>query len=192
MRCERCACDGFTKGGRDRFGRQLWRCTGCGRRRTARTGSAFSGYPFPNDVIALAVRWYLRYRLSYDEVAEVLAERGVVVDTSTVYAWVQAFTPRFVDAARAHRSRVGGRWRVDETLLKIGGRWRYVFRAIDERGQVIDVYLSDHRDAASARAFFERAMAAAEVTPTRVTSDTDSSGIISSSRHGCGPCAGPS
>ena len=65
MRCERCAGERFTKAGRDRFGRQLSRCTGCGRRVTARTGSAFSGYRFPDEVIALAVRWYLRYRLSY-------------------------------------------------------------------------------------------------------------------------------
>src|SRR5215210_6461526 len=171
MRCERCAGERFTKAGRDRFGRQLSRCSGCGRRVTARTGSAFSGYRFPGEVIALAVRWYLRYRLSYVEVAELLAERGVAVDPSTIYDWVQAFTPRFLEAARTYRTRVGTRWRVDETLLKIGGRWRYAFRAIDEHGQVIDVYLSDRRDAASARAFFERALTATGVTPTRVTSD---------------------
>ena len=171
MRCDRCAGERFTKAGRDRSGRQLHRCTGCGRRVTARTGSAFSGYRFPEEVIALAVRWYLRYRLSYVEVAELLAERGVAVDPSTVYDWVQAFTPRFLEAARPHRTRAGTRWRVDETLLKVGGQWRYVFRAIDEHGQVVDVYLSDHRDAASARAFFERAIAATGVTPTRVTSD---------------------
>ena len=171
MRCDRCAGERFTKAGHDRFGRQLYRCTRCGRRVTARTGSAFSGYRFPDDVIALAVRWYLRYRLSYAEVAELLAERGVAVDPSTVYDWVQAFTPRFLEAARAHRTRAGTRWRVDETLLKVGGRWRYVFRAIDERGQVVDVYLSDHRDEASARAFFERAITETGVTPTRVTSD---------------------
>src|SRR5215212_4077667 len=129
MRCDRCAGERFTKAGHDRFGRQLHRCTGCGRRVTARTGSAFSGYRFPDEVITLAVRWYLRYRLSYVEVAELLAERGVAVDPSTIYDWVQAFTPRFLEAARAHRARVGGRWRVDETLLKIGGRWRYAVRA---------------------------------------------------------------
>ena len=125
----------------------------------------------PGRVIALAVRWYLRYRLSYCEVAEWLAERGVAVDPSTIFDWVQPFTPRFVEAARKHRQRVGGRWRVDETLLKIGGRWRYLFRAIDEHGEVIDVYLSDRRNAASARAFFDRALAAAEGHPSRVTSD---------------------
>src|SRR3712207_2144016 len=124
MQCERCAGERFTKAGRDRAGRQFHRCTGCGRRVTARTGSAFSGYRFPDEVIALAVRWYLRYCLSYADVAEWVAERGITVDPSTVYDWVQAFTPRFVEAARTHRSRVGTRWRVDETLLKIGGRWQ--------------------------------------------------------------------
>jgi IS6 family transposase len=62
------------------------------------------------------------------------------VDPSTIYDWVQAFTPRFVAAAHPHRGRAGARWRVDETLLEIGGRWRYVFGAIDEHGQVMDVY----------------------------------------------------
>ena len=83
MRCDRCAGEWFTKAGWDRARRQLYRCTGCGRRLAARTGSAFSGYRFPDDVIALAVRWYLRYRLSYVEVAEWLAERDVAVDPST-------------------------------------------------------------------------------------------------------------
>src|SRR3712207_709747 len=117
MRCDQYAGERFTKAGRDRSGRQLYRCTGCGRRLTARGGSAFSGYRFPDEVIALAVRWYLRYRLSYVDVAEWLAERGVAVDPSTIYDWVQAFTPRFLEAARAHRTRAGTRWRVD------GFRW---------------------------------------------------------------------
>jgi transposase, IS6 family len=81
---------------------------------------------------------------------------------------VHAFTPRFSDAARRSRRRVGRTWRVDETLFKIGGRWRYAFRAIDEDGQIVDVLLSDHRDAASARTFFEQAMTSTEVIPTRV------------------------
>ena len=122
-------------------------------------------------MIAIAVRWYLRLRLSYAEVAEWLAERGVTVDPSTIYDWVQAFTPRFIDAARQHRSPAGTRWRVDETLLKIAERWRYVFRCLDEHGEIVDVYLSDHRDAASACAFFDRAVASSDAVPTRVISD---------------------
>jgi transposase, IS6 family len=171
MQCARCGDERLTKAGRDRHCRQLLRCARCGRRTTARSGSAFRGYRFPDEVIALAVRWYLRFRLSYAEVAEWLAERGVTVDPSTIDDWVQAFTPRCIDAARKHRSPVGTRLRVDETLLKIAGRWRYVFRCLDEHGQSVDVYLSDHRDAASARAFCERALASCDAAPTRITSD---------------------
>ncbi len=122
MQCERCLGEQFTKAGRDRHDRQLYCCRVCGRRITARSCSAFSGYRFPDEVIALAVRWYLRYRLSYADVVEWLAERGIQVDASTIYDWVQTFTPRFIAAARPHRATVGTRWRVDETCLKIGKR----------------------------------------------------------------------
>ena len=94
-----------------------------------------------------------------------------MVDPSTIYDWVQAFAPRFMEAARAHRSPVKRKWHVDETLLKIGRRWRSVFRAIDDDGQIVDAYLSDHREAASAQAFFEQALAETETRPVRVTSD---------------------
>ena len=76
MRCNRCAGERLFKAGRDRAGRQVWRCAACGRRRTERSGSAFSGSRFPQEVIALAVRWYLRYRLSYCEVAEWWSPNG--------------------------------------------------------------------------------------------------------------------
>ncbi len=171
MQCDQCAGERFTKAGRDRQGRQIHRCVACGRRITARSSSAFRGYRFPDDIIALAVRWYLRYRLSYADITEWLAERGIQVDPSTVYDWVRAFTPRFIAAARAHRTTVGDRWRVDETYLKIGGRTRYLFRAIDEHGQIVDVYLSDRRDAAAAQRFFEGAMGISGRAPRRVTTD---------------------
>jgi transposase-like protein len=122
-------------------------------------------------VIALAVRWYLRYRLSYQDVMEWLAERGIIVDPSTIYDWVRTFTPRFIAAARAFRSQVGRRWRVDETYIKIAKRWHYLYRAIDPQGQIVDVYLSARRDRAAAQAFFEGAMEASTVTPSRVTTD---------------------
>jgi transposase-like protein len=77
--------------------------------------SAFTGYRFPPDVIVLAVRWYLRYGLSYRDVEELLAERGIEVDHVTVFRWVQAFTPLLVDAARFARHSPGDRWFVDET-----------------------------------------------------------------------------
>lgn len=105
----------------------------------------------------LAVRWYLRFGLSYRDVEELLAERGVQVDHVTVFRWVQRFTPILASAARWSRHATGWRWHVDETYVKVAGRWRYVYRAVDEHGQVIDVYVSRRRDAAAAR-FFDRAL----------------------------------
>jgi transposase-like protein len=131
----------------------------------------FRGEHFPNDVIALAVRWYLRFRLSYADVAEWLAERGIIVDPSTIYDGVRTFTPHFIAAARAQRTQVGSRWRADETYLKLGKRWHYLYRAIDEDGQIVDVYVSDRRDRAAAQTFFERAITTSTVTPSRVTTD---------------------
>ncbi len=80
MQCTGCAGEQFIKAGRDRQQRQVYRCSACGRRITARSSSAFSGYRFPDEIIALAVHWYVRYRLSYADVGEWLAERGVTVD----------------------------------------------------------------------------------------------------------------
>jgi IS6 family transposase len=132
--------------------------------------SEFSGFRFPPDVIAVSVRWYLRYGLSYRDVEELLAERGVVVDHVTVYRWVQRFTPLFVDAARPSRHSPGDRWFVDETYVKISGSWRYLYRAIDQFGQVIDVLLSAKRDASAARRFFTGALAQ-HPRPVEVSTD---------------------
>jgi transposase-like protein len=133
--------------------------------------SAFAGFRFPSDVIVLAVRWYLRFGLSYRDIEELLAERGVEVDHVTIYRWVQRFTPLLADAARPCRHAVGDRWQVDETYVKVAGRWRYVYRAIDQFGQVIDVFVSICRDANAARQFFEQALRTTSVAPTEVITD---------------------
>jgi transposase-like protein len=133
--------------------------------------SAFAGYRFPPEVITLAVRWYLRFGLSYRDVEELLAERGVEVDHVSIYRWVQRFAPEFAEAARARRHVVGDRWHVDETYVKVGGTWRYLFRAIDQFGQVIDVLLSPRRDTEAARRFFAQAIDRSRVKPVEVTTD---------------------
>jgi transposase-like protein len=133
--------------------------------------SAFAGFCFPPDVIVLAVRWYLRFGLSYRDVEELLAERGVEVDHVTAYRWVQRFTPLLAEAARPCRHAVGDRWQVDETYVKVAGQWHYVYRAIDQFGQVIDVFVSQRRDTKAARRFFERAIGATKCTPVEVVTD---------------------
>jgi transposase-like protein len=171
MRCVRCGSGATRRDGQTRLGGQRWRCDSCRRRFAARSGSAFSGRCVPDDLIALAVRWYARFRLSYADVAEGLAERGFTVDRSATCRWVQRFRPLFGAAARRYRRRVGQKWRVDETYCAFRGRHAYIYRAIDEDGQVVDAFFSERRNAAAAQACFERAMAETEVTPTRVTTD---------------------
>jgi len=134
------------------------------------SSSALAGYQFPREVIAVAVRWYLRYGLSYRDVEELLAERGIDVDHVTIYRWVQTFTPEFIDAARSARHAAGDRWFVDETYVKVAGRWSYLYRAVDQHGQVIDVLVSTRRDATAAREFFARALRLGP-SPVEVTTD---------------------
>jgi IS6 family transposase len=119
----------------------------------------------------LAVRWYLRFSLSYRDVEELLTERGVEADHVTVYRWVLRFTPLLTEAARPCRHAVGDRWFVDETYVKVAGHWRYVYRAIDQFGQVIDVFVSARRDPKAARRFFQQAIGATKITPVEVTTD---------------------
>jgi len=133
--------------------------------------SAFAGYRFPPEVITLAVRWYLRFSLSYRDVEELLAERGIEVDHVSIYRWVQRFAPEFAEAARARQHVVGDRWHVDETYLKVGGTWRYLFRAIDQFGQVIDVFLSPRRNREAAQRFFDQAIRRTRISPVEVTTD---------------------
>jgi transposase-like protein len=131
---------------------------------------SFAGFRFPPDVILLAVRWYLRYGLSYRDVEELLAERGIEVDHVTIYRWVQRFTPLVIEAARPCRHSVGDRWFVDETYVRVAGVWRYVYRAVDQYGQVIDVYVSRRRNIAAASTFFETMLAGRD-RPREVTTD---------------------
>ena len=132
--------------------------------------SAFAGFRFPPEVILLAVRWYLRYGLSYRDLEELLAERGIEVDHVTLFRWVQRFTPLLVDAAQPCRHSVGSHWFVDETYVKVAGSWRYVYRAVDQYGQVIDVFVSKKRDLRAATFFFTSTITA-HGQPAEITTD---------------------
>jgi transposase, IS6 family len=118
----------------------------------------------------IAVRWYLRYALSYRDVEELLAERGIEVDHVTLYRWVQRFTPLLIDAAQPCRHAPGDQWFVNETYIKVARRWIYLYRAIDQFGQVIDVLASEKRDLAATRRFFTQALDHGP-PPTEVSTD---------------------
>lgn len=116
------------------------------------------GHRFPRDVILLAVRWYCRFPLSYQDVSVLLAERGIAVDRATVFRRVQKFGPEIAKRAYNHRSWRGLNWHVDETSVRVGGQWRYLWRAVDQTGRFIDFRPTAKRDAKAARAFLKQAI----------------------------------
>ena len=118
----------------------------------------------------MAVRWYLRNGLSYRDVEELLAERGVTVDHVTVHRWVQRLTSEFTESARPCRHVPGDRWFADEKYVKVGGRWTHLYRAVDQHGWVTEVLLSQRRDLAVAQRFFTCALRSGTV-PAEVTTD---------------------
>jgi transposase-like protein len=157
--------------GRDHRDRQRYACRPCHRDFTAGSSSIFAGYRWPAEVILAGVRWYLSYPLSARQVTELLAERGIDVSRRTVLTWVQSFAPQLALAARPHRRRMGRRWYVDEVFMFPGTEKRYLYRAVDQHGQVIDVLLCEHRNLAAAEAFFRRALATSALVPTTIVSD---------------------
>ena len=169
--CPHCQQSVTTRDGYDRHGRQRFTCVGCQRDFTLRSASAFSGYRWPADVILMAVRWYLRHPLSATSVMELLAERGIDVSNRTVLRWVQAFGPQLADEARKHRRPLGRCWYTDEMFFFRGKDKWYLYRAVDEYGQVVDVLLRDHRDTASAEAFFAQALGRSGQVPSAIITD---------------------
>ena len=147
---------------------------------------AFAGFRFPPEIIVLALRWYLRYWLSYRDVEELLGERETEVDHVTIYRRVQRFTPLLADAAVPCRHSVGDRWSVDETNVKVAGKWRYVYRAVDQYGQIIDVLVSTRRDFRAARRFFATALRA-HGEPIEVV--TDRAPVLRAAIEGLMPAA---
>ncbi|RJT29454.1 IS6 family transposase [Rahnella woolbedingensis] len=118
----------------------------------------FKRLHYPADVIAQCVRWYLAYALSLRNLEEMMAERGVMVDHSTLHRWVIRLVPLLDKAFRRHKRSTGRRWRMDETYIKVRGQWRYLYRAVDTSGQTIDFLLTAKRDAAAALRFFRKAI----------------------------------
>lgn len=119
----------------------------------------FKGHRFEKNIILICIRWYLAYPLSYRNLEEMMAERGVEVDHSNIYRWVQKFTPPLEAAFRKGKKRqVGKSWRMDETYIKIKGQWKYLYRAVDKDGQTIDFLLTARRDKKAALRFFKKAV----------------------------------
>jgi putative transposase len=156
-------------------GYRRFRCRDCGKQFNERSGTLLNHTQYPSDVIALAVLWRLRYRLTLRDLAEMFLIRGIVFSYEAVREWEAKLAPALAEELRRRRhgrcGARGRRWHVDETYLKVGGRWAYLYRAIDRDGNLVDTMLSEHRDMAAAQAFFRSAKAVTGVTPDQVTTD---------------------
>jgi transposase, IS6 family len=134
--------------------------------------SLFKRRRFPVEIILLCVRWYCKYGISYRDLAEMMQERGVAVDPSTIFRWVQRYAPEIDKRIRSYQGPRSGSWRVDETYIRVGGNWKYLFRAVDKHGQLIASMLSDRRNANAAYRFLRKAIKAmSHYPPSSITTD---------------------
>jgi IS6 family transposase len=129
-----------------------------GRRVQKHRLELFRGRHFADEVIVLCVRWYLRFSLSYRDLEEMMAERNLAVDHTTVWRWVQRYAPELNRRVRRELKPTGTSWRADETYIRVAGTWVYLYRAVDSAGATIDFYLSRTRDLAAAKAFFRKCL----------------------------------
>jgi putative transposase len=143
--------------------------------REGHTMISFKGSHFEKTMILNCVRWYVSYSLSYRNLEEMMAERGVEVDHSSINRWVIKYSPQLEKAFRnKHKRPVGKSWRMDETYIKIKGKWYYLYRAVDKEGKTVDFLLCKHRDKKSASRFFKKAIGSSGI-PEKVTIDKSGS-----------------
>ena len=129
------------------------------------------GRHFDREIIVLCVRWYLRYKLSFRDLVEMMAERGLSLAHTTIMRWIQRYVPEFEKRWNRFARPLGRSWRVDETYVKIKGRWTYLYRAVDKEGKTVDFLLRAKRDVAAAKAFFRRAFRRQGRLPHKITLD---------------------
>jgi transposase, IS6 family len=129
--------------------------------------SPFKWRHFEGRIILLCVRWYLRYCLSYRDLEEMMAERGLKVDHTTIYRWVQKYAPELEQRCKPHLKQTNDSWRVDETYIKVKGKWMYLYRAVDSAGNTLEFLLSETRDTHAAKRFLARSLDASHTTTPR-------------------------
>ena len=173
MNCPYCAAAIARKRAKKtKLGYATFFCPQCRSPFNERTSTPFNYLEVPTDVVLLVVLWRLRYKLSLRDVAEMFLVRGFVFTHETVRDWEKRFAPLLADQLRTkRRGQAGTSWYVDETYIKVNGKWCYLYRAVDEDGNLVDSRLSEKRDMEAAQKFFEQAVAVVGHAPEQVTTD---------------------
>src|SRR5919202_1704240 len=166
--CPYCSSADLSRDGHDHRGRTVRACRACGRHATSESMTLVAGHRFPRDIILLAVRYYLQLGAAAERIAGILADRGIDVSGRTILRWVQTFGPALSGEIRRYRKPLSTTWLVDETYVKILGAWHYLYRGVDQNGQVLDCWLSRTRDLAAAEAFFRHTISSTGCTPEHV------------------------
>ena len=136
--------------------------------------SDFKGRHFEGEIVLWAVRWYCRYGVSYRDLEQMMGERGVSVDHTTIYRWVQKYAPEIEKRLRWQwRRPQSTSWRVDETYVKVGGKWTYLYRAVDKHGDTIDFYLSSTRTTQAAKRFLAKSLTGLKAWEKPLVINTD-------------------
>jgi putative transposase len=173
MTCPHCQSTATTeRSDQTELGYRRFRCRACHRGFNERTGTPFNRLQYPTDVVCLVVLWRFRYKLSLRDLAEMFLQRGLIFTHEAVRDWETKLTPLLTEALRKKRlGAVRDSWYVDETYVRVQGQWQYLYRAIDQDGNLVDVRLSDTRDLTAAEAFFRSARTVTGVMPDRITTD---------------------
>src|ERR1700734_2856697 len=143
---------------------------------------ASKGSHFERDVILWGVRWYVAYPISYRQIEEMMEERGVEVDHSTLNRWVLKYVPASEKAFLARKRPVGFSWRLDETYVKVKGAWKYLYRAVDRAGATVDFLMTAKRDRKAALRFLRKAIWH-NGTPSKITIDKSGANTAAIESH---------
>ena len=156
------------------LGYKQYFCKQCGKQYNERTGTKLNFIEYPTSVVMMVVHYYYRFKVSLDDVVELMQMRGFQLSHQTVHNWVQTFGVELGLKLRTRRKgKAGNKWHVDATYVRIKGYWYYLYRAIDKEGNLVDVYLSDVRNQAAAEKFFKQAQNTTGVTPIQITTDKE-------------------
>lgn len=156
------------------LGYDQFKCRDCTKQFNERTGTPFNYLEYRSEIVMLAIHYYYRFKTSLNDVVELMAMRNIFLSHQTVHNWVQTFGVELgLKLREIRKGKVGDKWNIDATYIKLNGEWCYLYRAIDREGNLVDVYLSQTRDQKAAEAFFNQAIETTGVIPKQVTTDKE-------------------